>query len=184
MADMLHRHLQDLLPDLSRLESILRPQWDDYFALLAELAARRSNCMKRRVGCIIARDNRVVATGYNGTPRGVTNCNQSGCARCNGDSKRTGVKLDECLCLHAEENALLEAGRDRVDRPGTVLYSSTCPCLSCAKKIIQLGVREVIYTHTYSMDAATAVLMQEAGVTLRRHQPRLGLGTFGGVLRL
>lgn len=103
----------------------LRPSWDTYFMHLSDLAARRSNCMKRRVGCILVKDSRIVATGYNGTPRGLRNCNEGGCGRCNGNAP-CGMGLDRCLCMHAEENALLEAGRSRVDfGHGVVLYCNT-----------------------------------------------------------
>ncbi|KAI8593995.1 cytidine deaminase-like protein [Geranomyces variabilis] len=149
----------------------LRPSWDTYFMELCNLAARRSNCMKRRVGCILVKERRIIATGYNGTPRGVKNCNQGGCPRCN-DNAPCGSGLDICLCLHAEENALLEAGRERVDRGGdTILYCNTCPCLGCAKKIVQVGVREVVYSLAYGMDDMTARLLVEAGIKLRQHMP-------------
>lgn len=194
------------LPILSEL---LRPSWDTYFMLLASLASLRSNCMKRRVGAVLVREKRVVSTGYNGTPRGVRNCGEGGCGRCNshgdgwGDDQelgrtvddvfsngdgggggerrpaangtrnlsRIGEALDECLCLHAEENALLEAGRERVSGGGTegaVLYCNTCPCLRCTVKIVQCGVKEVIYSLSYSMDAASRRVMEEAGVVLRQ----------------
>lgn len=72
----LHQHLKSInLADESRL----RPTWDQYFMELASLASLRSNCMKRRVGCVLVRENRVISTGYNGTPRGLKNCNQGGC---------------------------------------------------------------------------------------------------------
>jgi dCMP deaminase len=107
----------------------LRPSWDTYFMHLSDLAARRSNCMKRRVGCILVKDSRVIATGYNGTPKGLRNCNEGGCQRCN-EATPCGTGLDRCLCMHAEENALLEAGRERVGRgQGVILYCNTCPCL-------------------------------------------------------
>jgi dCMP deaminase len=106
---------------------------------------------------------------YNGTPRGLRNCNEGGCARCNGSSP-SGQALDECVCLHAEENALLEAGHERVGE-GAVLYCNTqvlglrvtfpsktdqlilfrCPCLRCTVKIIQTGVKEVIYNLSYKV---------------------------------
>lgn len=125
----------------------LRPDWDSYFMQLAALAAQRSNCMKRRVGAVLVRAWRVMATGYNGTPRGVKNCSEGGCRRCNsGDAT-----LESCLCLHAEENALLEAGRERVGDNAT-LYCNTCPCLTCSVKIVQLGIGEVVYARGYSMD--------------------------------
>ncbi|CAO3600241.1 unnamed protein product [Absidia cylindrospora] len=104
---------------------LLRPSWDTYFMHLSDLAARRSNCMKRRIGCILVKDSRVIATGYNGTPRGLLNCNEGGCQRCN-DATPCGIGLNHCLCMHAEESALLEAGRGRVDfSTGIVLYCNT-----------------------------------------------------------
>ncbi|KAI6031474.1 cytidine deaminase-like protein [Pisolithus microcarpus] len=160
----LHSHL-DLVNVLSTER--LRPRWDSYFMTLADLASQRSNCMKRRVGAILVRDNRIVATGYNGTPRGVKNCNEGGCAHCNGVSIANGT---DCLCLHAEENALLEAGRDRVG-PNAILYCNTCPCLKCTIKIIQSGVKEVVYHLSYKVDEDSARLFQEAGVHIRRHFP-------------
>ncbi|KAJ3330337.1 Deoxycytidine monophosphate (dCMP) deaminase [Blyttiomyces sp. JEL0837] len=146
----------------------LRPGWDLYFMRLCDLAAQRSNCMKRRVGCIIAKDRRVIATGYNGTPRGLKNCNEGGCARCNENAVR-GSQLDMCLCLHAEENALLEAGRERVANGGaSILYCNTCPCVGCAKKIIQAGVKEVVYSQSYGMDEMTKSLFDQAGLIIRQ----------------
>ncbi|KAK4524511.1 hypothetical protein GAYE_SCF04G2412 [Galdieria yellowstonensis] len=118
---------------ISNLER-LRPSWNTYFIRIAHLAATRSNCMKRRVGALVVRDNRIVSTGYNGTPIGTRNCNESGCIRCNSFAS-AGHYLDECLCLHAEENAIIEAGRERCKN--ATLYSNVFPCLSCAKKIVQ-----------------------------------------------
>lgn len=153
------------LLDFSRL----RPTWDSYFMRLADLAALRSNCMKRRVGCVIVRKSRVVATGYNGTPRNLTNCNEGGCSRCNG-GQGSGAALLTCLCLHAEENALLEAGRDRIGED-SIVYCNTCPCLTCSIKIVQSGVKEVVYAQSYSMDEASHKVMSEAGIQLRKYQP-------------
>ncbi|KAL3229240.1 Deoxycytidylate deaminase [Nakaseomyces bracarensis] len=151
----------------------LRPDWDTYFMKLATLAASRSNCMKRRVGCVIVRECRVIATGYNGTPRHLTNCFHGGCPRCNdGDSKN----LHTCLCLHAEENALLEAGRDRIGTNAT-LYCDTCPCLTCSVKIVQTGITEVVYSQSYRMDDASFKVLREAGIHVRqfsfREEPML-----------
>ncbi|KAJ2123516.1 Deoxycytidine monophosphate (dCMP) deaminase [Coemansia sp. RSA 720] len=149
----------------------LRPSWDTYFMLLSELASHRSNCMKRRVGCILVKDNQIIATGYNGTPKGVTNCNEGGCPRCNAGTP-CGVSLDHCLCIHAEENALLEAGRGRVrSAADVVLYCNTCPCLGCAKKIVQVGVKVVVYSKGYGMDDLTLKLFSEAKVIIRQHTP-------------
>ncbi|KAG1795742.1 dCMP deaminase [Suillus plorans] len=161
----LYHHLDSL--DITNTNR-LRPQWDTYFMTLADLASQRSNCMKRRVGAILVRENRIVSTGYNGTPRGVKNCNDGrGCGHCNRTSATNGT---ECLCLHAEENALLEAGRDRVGANAT-MYCNTCPCLKCTIKIIQSGVKRVVYNLSYKVDDASARLFQEAGVDIFRHVP-------------
>ncbi|KAF4591703.1 Deoxycytidylate deaminase [Ophiocordyceps camponoti-floridani] len=165
--DQLHASLDKL--QLSNPDR-LRPGWDTYFMALASLAAQRSNCMKRRVGCVIVgREHGVISTGYNGTPRGLRNCASGGCRRCN-DGNGAGVALSTCLCIHAEENALLEAGRERI-RPGAVLYCDTCPCLTCSIKICQVGIAEVVYARDYSMDSATAAVFAQAGVSLRQFTP-------------
>jgi dCMP deaminase len=100
-----HNTVSDLYLTLTRANllnaSRLRPSWDSYFMHLADLAARRSNCMKRRVGCVLVRSGRVISTGYNGTPRGTQNCNEGGCPRCN-IGEGSGQSLSSCLCMHAE----------------------------------------------------------------------------------
>lgn len=125
--------------------------------------------MRRQVGCVLVREKRVMATGYNGTPRNVTNCNEGGCPRCNGGGGG-GSALSTCLCIHAEENALLEAGRERVGG-GAVLYCNTCPCLTCSIKIVQVGITEVVFNKSYYMDSEAAKLFEEAGVKLRQFSP-------------
>lgn len=148
----------------------LRPNWDAYFMRLANLAALRSNCMKRQVGCVLVREKRVISTGYNGTPRGLVNCNEGGCSRCNSGNS-SGQALTTCLCLHAEENALLEAGRERMGNNAATIYCNTCPCLTCSIKIAQCGIAEVVYSQSYSMDTQSAQVLQQGGVILRQYSP-------------
>ncbi|EME42723.1 hypothetical protein DOTSEDRAFT_26277 [Dothistroma septosporum NZE10] len=164
------KHLRTSLDSLDLTDpSRMRPTWDHYFMTLASLAARRSNCMRRQVGCVLVREKRVMATGYNGTPRNVSNCNEGGCPRCNGGGTG-GLALSTCLCIHAEENALLEAGRERIG-DSAVLYCNTCPCLTCTIKIVQVGITEVVYSNSYYMDDEAAKIFKEAGVKLRQFSP-------------
>ncbi|OBA26881.1 hypothetical protein HANVADRAFT_24366 [Hanseniaspora valbyensis NRRL Y-1626] len=157
------------------ISSPQRPSWDEYFMQLANLASTRSNCMKRKVGCCIVSKNKVVATGYNGTPRNLTNCFSGGCKRCNiGSMNLNGngaVKnvhtLGTCFCLHAEENALLEAGNIRIDSD-CVLYCDTCPCITCSVKIVQAGIGEVVYSQSYNMDSESFAIFEEAGIKIRQ----------------
>lgn len=155
--------LRDLVRSLELDERWTRPTWDAYFMRMAELAATRSNCMKRSVGCIIVKDKRVVATGYNGTAKGLINCCDGGCPRCNKNS-RCGEGLETCLCLHAEDNALLEAGRVRCD--GATLYCTHAPCLGCSIKLIQCGIGRIVYAKEYSIAHDATHLLRQAGVTL------------------
>lgn len=146
----------------------IRPSWDFYFMRLAELASQRSNCMKRRVGAVIVKDCKVIATGYNGTARHLLNCSEGGCPRCNRNEK-CGLNLDECLCLHGEENALLEAGAMRCQ--DATIYSTSSPCLGCCKRIIQVGIKRVVFRIDYSLDHNSKALFESAGVTCEKLPP-------------
>lgn len=130
------------------------------------MAASRGNCLKRRIGAVVVANNQILSTGYNGTPRGIQNCSDGGCPRCAG-AARTGTSLDECLCVHAEENALIQAAAHGVAIRGATLYTTFCPCSYCAKSIINAGIVQVVYRDAYAMDEITRRLFMEAGVVLR-----------------
>ncbi len=144
-----------------------RPSWDEYFMNIARQVASRSNCVKRKVGAVIAKDRRIISTGYNGTPRGTRNCNEGGCPRCNAFSKG-GTNLGECLCSHGEENSITQASYHGVSvREGT-LYTTFCPCLMCTKMIINAGILEVVYNADYPLGDVSLALLREAGVKVRQ----------------
>src|SRR6185503_5304652 len=147
--EKLYAQIDELLPKL--LKEIQRPSWDEYFMNIAKVVASRSNCMKRKVAAIIVRDKRVISTGYNGTPRGTLNCNEGGCPRCNSLAA-SGTALDECLCSHGEENAIVQASYHGVSLKDAIIYSTFAPCLQCAKMIINSGIREVIYNMDYPLN--------------------------------
>ena len=107
---------------------------------LAQVAALRSNCSKRKVAAIIVRDRRVISTGYNGTPRGTLNCFEGGCPRCNNLAD-SGTKLDECLCSHGEENAIVQAAYHGVSVKDSTLYTTFAPCLMGTKRSSYSGIR-------------------------------------------
>lgn len=147
--------------------NLVRPTWDEYFMKIAQVAALRSNCIKRKVAAVIVRDQRVISTGYNGTPRGIKNCSEGGCPRCHTFGK-SGEHLDECLCAHAEENAIAQAAYHGVRISGATLYSTYSPCLRCTKLIINSGIGEVIYSLSYPMEKLPLGLLKEAGVKVRQ----------------
>jgi dCMP deaminase len=144
-----------------------RPSWDEYFMMIAEVAAMRANCIKRRIGAVIVHNQQILSTGYNGTPRGVTNCSAGGCPRC-ARVADSGSDLGECLCVHAEENALLQAAANGVAIRGATLYCTYCPCSYCAKHIVNAGIREVVFREGYPHATVVETLFKEAGIVLRR----------------
>ena len=143
-----------------------RPGWDKYFMDIALVAASRSNCSRRHVAAVLVRDRRIISTGYNGTPRGVRNCSDGGCPRCNSDTP-SGHGLGDCLCSHAEENSIVQAAYHGIAVKGSTLYTTFSPCLTCAKMIINAGIVEVVYHKRYSIDDVSTALLKEAGVVVR-----------------
>ena len=143
-----------------------RPDWDEYFMEIAKVVAARSNCSRRHVAAVIVKDKRIISTGYNGTPRGINNCNEGGCPRCNSIAP-SGTALEECLCSHGEENAIVQAAYHGISIKGATLYTTFSPCLLCAKMIINGGIAEVVFNEHYSIDGTARRILQEAGVILR-----------------
>ena len=143
-----------------------RPDWDEYFMQIAEVAALRSNCCRRHVAAVIVKDRRIISTGYNGTPRGIRNCDEGGCPRCNS-STPSGHNLSECLCSHAEENSIVQAAYHGIAVKGATIYTTFSPCLQCAKMIVNSGIVEVVYQDRYSIDDVSMRLLKDAGVTIR-----------------
>lgn len=142
-----------------------RPGWDQYFMQIARIVAMRSNCMKRKVAAVIVKDRRIISTGYNGTPRGARNCNEGGCPRCNAMAD-SGTRLGDCLCSHAEENAIVQAAYHGISVKGATLYSTFSPCLICTKMIINAGIEKVVYSVEYPLSESAKDLMAECGVDL------------------
>ena len=149
-----------------RQKTTVRPDWDEYFMRIAQVVALRSNCSRRQVAAVIVKDHRIISTGYNGTPRGIKNCNEGGCPRCASDAP-SGTALEECLCCHGEENAIVQAAYHGIAVKGSTLYMTFSPCLLCAKMIINAGIAEVVYGERYSIDGTSRRILNEAGVKLR-----------------
>jgi dCMP deaminase len=147
----------------------LRPSWNEYFMNIAKVVALRSNCLKRKVAAVIVKDKRIISTGYNGTPRGVKNCNEGGCPRCNSFSA-SGSNLEECFCSHAEENSITQSAYHGVNIKGGILYTTFSPCLICTKMIINSGISEVVYNTDYPLGDTSLKLLSEALVKVRQVQ--------------
>ncbi|MCP4176347.1 MAG: cytidine deaminase [bacterium] len=149
-----------------------RPDWDTYFMNIALVAASRSNCCRRHVGAVIVRDYRIISTGYNGTPRGITNCSDGGCPRCNSEVP-SGSNLGECICCHAEENSIVQAAYHGVSVKDGTIYTTYSPCLYCTKMIINSGIKNVVYAELYKFDNRVKDLLNEAGIALKELKKQL-----------
>lgn len=146
---------------------VTRPSWDEYFMRIASVVATRSNCAKRHVAAVVVKDSRIVSTGYNGTPRGTTNCSAGGCPRCLS-LVPSGENLGECVCSHAEENAITQAAYHGVSLKQATIYTTFMPCVMCTKMIINAGIIEVVYRSPYPLPASAKDLFRQAGVTTRQ----------------
>ena len=138
-------------PDLRRGRR--RPDWDEYFMLIAVATRQRAECLGRHVGAVLVREGRIVATGYNGTPRGFLRCNaeEQGCHRCaHRDQYPSGSAYDVCICVHAEQNAVLQAARLGYSLDGGHCYTTLRPCFGCLKELRQAGVERIVYLNPWA----------------------------------
>ena len=152
-----------------------RPTWDEYYMGIARAVSTRSNCMRRSVGAIIVSQNAIIAAGYNGTPMGVRNCCDGGCPRCASDTA-PGQGYDTCICVHAEQNAIVLAARHGNSTSDGKLYTTLRPCFGCAKEAIQAGIREIVFADPYEYDEELEDVYRrlhaESGISLRHHMGR------------
>ncbi|HOL21285.1 MAG TPA: cytidine/deoxycytidylate deaminase family protein [bacterium] len=145
--------------------SIQRPDWDEYFMRIAELVSSRSTCLRRHVGAVLVKEKRILSTGYNGAPSGISHCKEVGCIR-EKLKIPSGERHELCRGLHAEQNAIIQAAYHGVSIKGSILYITCHPCSVCAKMIINAGIGEIIIKGSYP-DAISGELLKEAGVQVR-----------------
>ncbi len=139
-----------------------RPSWDDYFMDIVTLVSRRSTCRRRSVGAILVKNKRILATGYNGAPSGVSHCLDVGCLR-EELNIRSGERHELCRGLHAEQNAIIQSALHGVSVQGATLYCTNQPCIICAKMIINAGIVRVLYRNEYR-DRMAEDMFKEAGI--------------------
>ena len=151
-----------------------RPDFDDIFMELAVNLAKRSHCIKRHVGAVLTKDTRIISIGYNGPPSGTHNCDEEwpgvGCPR---DSKG-GCSL----AIHAEQNAILYAVKNKTDVEGANLFVTLSPCLACARIIYSTGIKRVLYLNSYAEHKGLALdegveFLKKFGVKAERYTGEL-----------
>ncbi|MTI83585.1 MAG: cytidine deaminase [Firmicutes bacterium] len=143
-----------------------RPSWDQYFMEIASLVATRSTCLRRKVGAVAVRDNRILSTGYNGAPSGLTHCPEAGCLR---DRMKipSGERHELCRGLHAEQNAIIQAAVYGTPIGGATFYLTNQPCSLCAKMLANANAKRVVFAGDYPDELAESIL-KEAGIRLEK----------------
>ncbi|MCK9293711.1 MAG: cytidine/deoxycytidylate deaminase family protein [Desulfobulbaceae bacterium] len=141
-----------------------RPSWSEYFLSITELVAQRSTCLRRKVGAILVRDKRIIATGYNGAPSKVRHCLEVGCLRAQQNIP-SGERHELCRGLHAEQNAIIQAALHGVSVENSTVYCTNMPCSICSKMLINARVKAIYYKDGYA-DTLAASMLAEAGIPL------------------
>ncbi|MDD5432691.1 MAG: cytidine/deoxycytidylate deaminase family protein [Candidatus Omnitrophica bacterium] len=144
----------------------VRPSWDEYFLEVAGLVSKRATCLRRRVGAVLVKDKRILATGYNGAPSGLKHCLEIGCIR-EKLNVPSGQRHELCRALHAEQNALIQASLYGISVRGSTLYATNQPCIICAKMLINAGIKEIVIAEGYPDEMAMDFLKQ-AKINIRK----------------
>lgn len=139
-----------------------RISWDEYFMKMAYLAAERSTCLRRQIGAVLVRDNRVIATGYNGACRRTVDCLELGCLR-DELGIPSGTRHEICRAVHAEQNAIIQAAVMGTSTRGATLYCTHTPCILCAKMMVNAEITRSVINESYP-DSEFAKLFAEAGI--------------------
>ncbi len=140
-----------------------RLSWDEYFMQMAELTAKRSTCLRRQVGAVIVKDRHIIATGYNGAPRGLKHCEEKGGCLRQQLGVPSGQRHELCRALHAEQNAIIQAATLGQSIEDGTIYVTHQPCVICAKMIINAGIKRIVVREAYPDEMATEIL-DEAGI--------------------
>ena len=146
-----------------------RPTWEEYFMDITRLVAKRSTCLRRQVGAVLVKDKRLLATGYNGAPSGLSHCLEAGCLR-EKNNIPSGERHELCRGIHAEQNAIIQAAFHGVRIQGATLYCTNLPCVICTKMLINAGITEIIFESGYA-DDLTRDMLREAGIPVRPFSP-------------
>ncbi len=150
---------RNICPEYKNTE---RPNINEYFLEMAQTVARRSTCLRHKVGAVLVKDKQILTTGYNGAPRNLPHCLDTGCIR-DKNNIPSGTMHEICRAIHAEQNAVIQAALHGVSTEGATLYCTHQPCVICAKILINAGIAKVVFAEGYPDDEAIS-MMKEAGV--------------------
>jgi len=170
-AEQLYNKMENILDEI---RNNIRPAWEEYFLKMAFLVAERSTCNRHHVGAIIVKGRHVLTTGYNGAARKTDDCLKLGCLR---DQLKipSGERHEICRAIHAEQNAIIQAGVHGVNIEGAALYCTHSPCIICAKMIVNAGIKEIITCDAYPDEFNLVLdLFKQAGLKIKKiNRPKM-----------
>ncbi|HEC95095.1 MAG TPA: dCMP deaminase family protein [Thermoplasmatales archaeon] len=143
-----------------------RPSYDEYFMEMAHVIAKRSTCLRRKVGALLVKDKHILSTGYNGAPKGLPHCEEVGCLR-EKLKVPSGERHELCRGLHAEQNAIIQAAVFGVSIKDSTLYCTDAPCVVCAKMLINAGVKKIVFEGDYP-DKLAEEMLAESRIIVQR----------------
>lgn len=141
-----------------------RPTWDEYFIKIMDMVGSRGSCDRGRSGCVVTRENRIISTGYAGSPAGLPHCDEVG-HEMHTSINEDGLETRHCTRpVHAEQNAICEAARMGLALNGATLYVKMTPCYTCAKMIINTGIKRVVCSHDHHNGEKSKQIFKEAKI--------------------
>ncbi|AKI98362.1 deoxycytidylate deaminase [Kosmotoga pacifica] len=164
---MRREELEAFLKNFNAKEKIRKKSdWDRYFMVLADTVKDRSSCIHRKVGAVIVKENRILATGYNQPPSGFPHCDETTCIR-DALSISSGENQEICYAAHAEQNAIAQAARFGIPTAGATIYVTHKPCSICARILINAGIKRIVFVKDYP-DPLSEFLLKKSGVVLEQ----------------
>lgn len=136
---------------------------------IASVVAKRSTCLRNKVGALFVKHKRILSTGYNGAPAGLPHCDVLGCAR---EGMASGTHHELCRAVHAEQNAIIQAALHGISIEGATLYCTHQPCILCAKMMINARIRRVVYRQSYP-DGTALEFLEQAGIEVQRMKEKI-----------
>lgn len=147
-------------------EVYTRPSWDEYFMEICRTVAKRATCDRGRSGCVITKNNRILVTGYVGSPAGLPHCDEVG-HQLKKMVHEDGAVTQHCVrTVHAEQNAICQAAKNGISIDGATLYCKMTPCRTCAMLIINCGIKRVVCEKRYHDSADSLAMFQQAEVEI------------------
>lgn len=151
------------------MDAMKNTKWDERFLKMAEEVATWSSCFQenRQVGAVIAKNKRILTTGYNGASAGIMSCKERGECLRRKLNIQSGTRHEVCYATHAEQNAIIQAAKMGISIDGATLYCTHQPCVICSKMIINSGIVRIVYRNGYPDDFSLQ-LLREAGVEIEQ----------------